>query len=66
MDNLGTHSYSANRFNWSLLTQSLRRFAKDEEGATLVLWAVMFILLFGLVAMSFDVGRVGVTRSYVR
>lgn len=63
MDNLGTHSYSANRFNWSLLTQSLRRFGKDEEGATLVLWAVMFILLFGLVAMSFDVGRVGVTRS---
>ncbi|MDU8946027.1 pilus assembly protein TadG-related protein [Ovoidimarina sediminis] len=38
-------------------------FMEDEEGATLVLWGVMFILLFGLVAMSFDMGRIGVTRS---
>ena len=45
------------------LIRQLHEFKEDEEGATLVLWGVMFIILFGLVAMSFDMGRIGVTRS---
>lgn len=41
----------------------LTRFRREECGAMLPLWGVSFVVLLGVVAMSFDLGRVGITRS---
>lgn len=45
------------------VTASIKRFAADEGGAMLVMWGVSFVVLFGIVALSFDLGRIGITRS---
>ncbi len=45
------------------LPASIRRFAADDSGAMLVMWGVSFVVLFGIVALSFDLGRIGITRS---
>ena len=41
----------------------IKHFAADERGTMLAMWGVSFVVVFGLVAMSFDLGRVGITRS---
>ena len=41
----------------------LRRFAKSEDGAVLVLWALFLAVAFGFLALSFDLGRVASTQS---
>jgi len=46
---------------WKLLR--LRGITKSEDGTLLVLWGVSFSVLFGIVALSFDLGRVASTRS---
>lgn len=38
-------------------------FAKDEDGAVLVLWALFLAVAFGFLALSFDLGRVASTQS---
>lgn len=45
------------------LPASIKRFAAEESGAMLVMWGVSFVVLFGIVALSFDLGRIGITRS---
>jgi Flp pilus assembly protein TadG len=39
------------------------RFTQDESGAILVLWGVALAVMLGIVAMSFDFGRVAATQS---
>lgn len=46
---------------WKFLR--LRGFSKSEDGTLLVIWGVSFSVLFGIVALSFDLGRVASTRS---
>lgn len=38
-------------------------FAKDEEGAVLILWALFLAVALGFLALSFDLGRVASTQS---
>ncbi|WP_347312270.1 pilus assembly protein TadG-related protein [Defluviimonas sp. SAOS-178_SWC] len=38
-------------------------FAKDEDGAILVFWAMALAVVLGMVALSFDIGRVAATQS---
>ncbi|GHF58957.1 pilus assembly protein TadG-related protein [Seohaeicola zhoushanensis] len=45
------------------LATSVDRFLRDEAGALLVFWGVSFVMLLGIVALSFDLGRLGITRS---
>ncbi len=46
-------------FKW----RSLKEAGKADDGAILALWGVSFAALLGIVAMSFDLGRVNVTQS---
>ena len=39
------------------------RFAKAEDGTILVFWGLSLGVLLGIVAMSFDLGRTGITRT---
>lgn len=41
----------------------MTRFAKSEEGGILVFWAMSLTVFLGLVALTFDLGRVGIARS---
>lgn len=38
-------------------------FRRDESGAILVLWAAALAVMLGIVALSFDIGRMGATQS---
>ena len=38
-------------------------FGKSEEGTVLAIWAVSFAVLFGIVALSFDLGRIAITQT---
>jgi Flp pilus assembly protein TadG len=40
-----------------------RSFLRDEAGAILVFWAVALAVMLGIVALSFDVGRMAATQS---
>jgi Flp pilus assembly protein TadG len=42
---------------------TVRDFAHDTSGAVLVLWAVALAAILGIVAMSFDFGRISATQS---
>ncbi len=46
-----------------IVTKSLAIFAADERGAVLPFWGVSLTVLLGLVAMSFDLGRIAVTQT---
>lgn len=39
------------------------RFARDEAGGVVVLWALFLAVAFGFLALSFDLGRVAATQS---
>lgn len=54
-------SFDRNRF--APLNHVTRRFARDESGAIMVFFALSLVVLLGLVAMSFDMGRVHITQS---
>ena len=41
----------------------VRSFATNEDGAILIFWAMAIIIILGIVAMSFDMGRVAATQS---
>lgn len=41
----------------------IKRFASDEDGTMLVVWGMSFVVILGIVAMSFDMGRVAVTQT---
>lgn len=41
----------------------IRMFAAEETGAILVFWAMALAMVLGLVALSFDIGRVAATQS---
>ncbi|GKY88613.1 pilus assembly protein TadG-related protein [Sinisalibacter aestuarii] len=41
----------------------ITRFARCERGGVLAFWGVMLAVMLGLVAMSFDFGRVQITQS---
>ncbi len=43
--------------------RNIREFGQDDAGALLVFWAVSLAVIFGLVAMSFDFGRLASTQS---
>ena len=45
------------------LLRNISKFGRDEAGALLVFWAVSLVMIFGLVAMSFDFGRLASTQS---
>jgi uncharacterized membrane protein len=44
-------------------TRNIKELAKANEGTILAFWGVSFAVLFGIVAMSFDMGRIGITQS---
>ncbi len=44
-------------------TPDLHRFAKDESGSILVIWAFSLVVFLGLLGLIFDVGRIGSTQS---
>ena len=41
----------------------ISRFARSEEGAVLAFWGVCLAALLGIVALSFDFGRIAVTQT---
>ncbi|MFD1156586.1 Tad domain-containing protein [Roseovarius aestuarii] len=41
----------------------ISKFKSDECGAMLVFWGVSFAVILGIVALSFDMGRIAVTRT---
>ena len=41
----------------------LNELRKSEEGTVLAIWAVSFAVLFGIVALSFDLGRIAITQT---
>jgi hypothetical protein len=44
--------------------QPITRFAKDnEDGTFLVIWGIGLAVFLGLIALSFDLGRVGITQT---
>ncbi|MDE0589522.1 pilus assembly protein [Halocynthiibacter sp. C4] len=43
--------------------KTYQTFVRDESGAALVLWGVSFVIFFGIVALSFDLGRVSITQT---
>ncbi len=43
--------------------RQLARIAREEAGTILVFWALMLAVLMGLVALSFDIGRIASTQS---
>jgi len=45
------------------IVKKIRSLLKAEDGTILVFWGVSFAVLFGIIALSFDVGRVSATRS---
>jgi Flp pilus assembly protein TadG len=38
-------------------------FLRQEDGTVAILWAMGLVVFFGLVAVSFDIGRIGTTQS---
>ncbi|KIC31420.1 TadE/TadG family type IV pilus assembly protein [Leisingera sp. ANG-S5] len=45
------------------LNTRIRQFAREDSGTMLVTWGLTFVVLLGIAAMSFDLGRTGITRS---
>ncbi|OOY06276.1 pilus assembly protein TadG-related protein [Thioclava sp. F28-4] len=45
------------------IQNSIRRFAREEDGTILVFFGASLVVVLGLVALSFDLGRLGSTRS---
>ncbi len=45
------------------IARRVRSFATNEDGAILIFWAMAIIIILGVVAMSFDMGRVAATQS---
>lgn len=45
------------------MTRPLIRFAKDENGTILVFWGVALVVMMGLLALTFDIGRVATTQT---
>ena len=41
----------------------IRDLSRDEHGGILVFWAVSLAVLLGIVALSFDIGRISVTQT---
>ncbi len=44
-------------------TRNIRDLGANEDGTMLIIWGVTFVLIFGIVALSFDLGRVAVTQT---
>jgi Flp pilus assembly protein TadG len=42
------------------------RFARDERGAILVLWALFLAVAFGFLALAFDLGRIATTQTQLQ
>jgi Flp pilus assembly protein TadG len=45
------------------IPSAITRFAKDEDGTFLVIWGIGLAVFLGLIALSFDLGRVGITQT---
>ncbi|MCV2878012.1 hypothetical protein OE699_04030 [Sedimentimonas flavescens] len=45
------------------MTDRVRKALKNEDGAILVFWAMCLMMILGIVALSFDLGRYGITRT---
>lgn len=45
------------------LAPAARRFCKSERGGILALWSVLFVVLLGIMALSFDIGRMANTQT---
>ena len=45
------------------IVDKIKSLIKTEDGTILVFWGVSFAVLFGIIALSFDIGRVSATRS---
>ncbi|MCE5972025.1 pilus assembly protein TadG-related protein [Sinirhodobacter sp. WL0062] len=41
----------------------ISKFARDENGVIIVFWALCLVVVLGFVALSFDLGRYGITRT---
>ena len=46
--------------------RTITAFREREDGAILVLWAVALAVILGLVALSFDVGRMSITQTQLQ
>jgi len=45
------------------LKQTATAFKRDESGAIMVFFAISLVVLLGLVAISFDMGRINITQT---
>lgn len=45
------------------MSRFIKALKKADEGTILALWGVSFAALLGIVALSFDLGRIGITRT---
>ncbi|KIC15196.1 TadE/TadG family type IV pilus assembly protein [Leisingera sp. ANG-Vp] len=45
------------------LTNKAGQFSAEDSGTMLVTWGLSFVVLLGIAALSFDLGRAGITRS---
>lgn len=45
------------------MPRTMRKFLNDERGAILVFWGITLVIIFGIVAMSFDIGRIASTHE---
>ena len=43
--------------------RNIRDLGANEDGTMLIIWGVSFVLIFGIVALSFDLGRVAITQT---
>ena len=45
------------------IRSSIERFRSAEDGSAAILWAISLVVVLGLVALAFDIGRLGATQS---
>ena len=45
------------------IRSSIERFRRAEDGTAAILWAISLVVVLGLVALAFDIGRLGATQS---
>ena len=45
------------------IKKHLTRLRRAEDGTAAILWAMSLLVVFGLLALAFDIGRLGATQS---
>ncbi|WP_241560086.1 TadE/TadG family type IV pilus assembly protein [Solirhodobacter olei] len=48
------------------MARMMRKFIEDTRGTIMVFWAMSLVVIIGLVALSFDIGRIASTRAQLQ